>query len=219
MREDLHEQIRYYRARAAEFDEIVIREGWPSAHTLPTVTAALYSLRPKEQILELACGTGLWTKELLNIGQAITALDASPEMLDINRQKLSDPRVTYDLVDLFAWTPSRRYDLVFAGFWLSHVPPELLDDFLGKVARAVRRGGHVFAVDQYAEWKEKPASKRAGIHEERKTFDGQAYTVVKVYYDPDDLAHKLDDLGFDACSQRIDDSVFMLTGIKRQQRP
>ncbi len=37
-----------------------------------------------EQVLELACGTGIWTNTLLSIGKEITALDAAPEMLEIN---------------------------------------------------------------------------------------------------------------------------------------
>ena len=46
--------------------------------------------------------------------------------------------------------------------------------------------------------------------------DGRAYTVVKVYYDPDDLARKLSGVGFDPRPQRVDNSVFTLTGTKRQ---
>jgi hypothetical protein len=32
--------------------------------------------------------------------------------------------VRFICADLFAWSPERRYDVVFFGFWLSHVPLE-----------------------------------------------------------------------------------------------
>jgi demethylmenaquinone methyltransferase/2-methoxy-6-polyprenyl-1,4-benzoquinol methylase len=55
--------------------------------------------------------------------------------------------VEYRQIDLFTWEPDAEYDLVFFSFWLSHVPPELLESFLTKVSKSVRVGGQVFIVD------------------------------------------------------------------------
>ncbi|WP_229494018.1 methyltransferase domain-containing protein [Nostoc mirabile] len=41
-----------------------------------------------DDILELACGTGIWTQELLIIVKKITAIDASEEVIVINRSQL-----------------------------------------------------------------------------------------------------------------------------------
>jgi len=41
-------------------------------------------------VLELACGTGLWTVELAHHAYSITAINASPEVLDINRSRLRE---------------------------------------------------------------------------------------------------------------------------------
>jgi SAM-dependent methyltransferase len=215
VRDDLREQIRYYRARAKELDRVATAEQPPSAPTLPAVTAALRGLAPKDRVLELACGTGLWTKELLEIGQTVVALDSSPEVLQINRDRVVDPRVTYGLVDLFSWEPAGGYDLVFAAFWLSHVPPELMRSFLGKIARAVLPRGTFFAVDQYAELSDEPPSNRSGIYEERRTSDGAAYRIVKVFHDPDHIAQQLNRFGFDAQARRIDGSIFTLEAVWR----
>jgi trans-aconitate methyltransferase len=54
----------------------------------------------------------------------VTALDAAPEMLALARNRVADPRVKFVCADLFTWRPDRRYDVVFFGFWLSHVPLE-----------------------------------------------------------------------------------------------
>jgi hypothetical protein len=48
---------------------------------------------------------------LLLVCQQIVAVDASPEMLEINRNKLDRPTVVYREADLFTWEPSDAYDL------------------------------------------------------------------------------------------------------------
>lgn len=62
---------------------------------------ALRAYGPFERVLELACGTGNWTGELLRIGRRITAIDASLKMLEINRRKITDASVTYQCADIF----------------------------------------------------------------------------------------------------------------------
>src|SRR5919204_3151250 len=124
----LQEQIAYYRARAHDHDAAVPPEPPPGLH-LPQ------QMGPFEQVLELACGTGIWTQALLSIGREITAVDAAPEMLEINARKVTNARVRYRLADLFTWEPDQQYDLVFCAFWLSPVPPNALDAFLATVRR------------------------------------------------------------------------------------
>src|SRR5207247_9032050 len=106
-----------------------------------------------KEILELACGTGIWTRRLLEIGQQVTVIDASPEMLELCREKVGkvgNERIRYQQADIFEWKPDQRYNLVFFAHWLSHVPPSQLTSFLAKIARTIRPGGQFFMVDQYA---------------------------------------------------------------------
>jgi hypothetical protein len=51
------------------------------------------------------------------------------EMLAIAAAQVSGERVRFVQADLFTWTPDRRYDVVFFGFWLSHVPFERFESF------------------------------------------------------------------------------------------
>ena len=55
--------------------------------------------------LELACGTGLWTRRLVRHADTVTAVDASPEVIELARAGLDDPKVDYVRADLFAWEP------------------------------------------------------------------------------------------------------------------
>jgi SAM-dependent methyltransferase len=153
-------------------------------------------------VLELACGTGLWTQQLTATARRITAVDAAPEMLALNRERVDSPLVEYVRADLFTWRPDRRFDAVFFGFWLSHVPADRFEPFWGTVAESLAPGGRVFFVDsKYA-----PASTArdhrlgdpAAESVQRKLNDGREYRIVKVFYQPEDLQNRLQTLGWSA---------------------
>ena len=69
----LNEQIAYYRARAREYDESVGETGEPKG-VFARAMHLLEEMGPFEQVLELACGTGIWTRALLQVGRDITAI-------------------------------------------------------------------------------------------------------------------------------------------------
>lgn len=224
----LQEQIAYYRARAGEYDEWFYRVGrydhgaeinqrW--FDEAAEVMQELHQIGPVEIVMELACGTGIWTRELLKVGRQITAIDASSEVIEINRQKLQSVNVRYEQADLFTWEPDREYDLVVFAFWLSHVPPGRLDSFLSKVGRAVRRGGQVFMVDsrpdQTSTAKDKPIQMDSEAYQVRKLNDGREFRIVKVFYGPDDLSAKLMKTGFDATVKTTQSYFIYAIGTKR----
>jgi 2-polyprenyl-3-methyl-5-hydroxy-6-metoxy-1,4-benzoquinol methylase len=223
----IQQQIEYYRARAGEYDEWFYRQGrydrgeklnvrW--FNEVNILRSALHQLGKFNNILELASGTGIWTQELLTIGNKITAIDASQEVIEINRYKLNSPKIEYRQVDLFAWEPNTEYDLVFFSFWLSHVPPKLIDVFLQKVYKSVRVGGKVFIIDSRFE----PTSTAnnhtlkddGNVYISRKLNDGQEYQIVKVFYQPEQLHNKLTQAGFKADVKVTDNYFIYATGTK-----
>jgi trans-aconitate methyltransferase len=64
------------------------------------------------------------------MSRSLSALDGSPEMLQLNQARLRQASIEYQCADLFTWEADRQYDLVFFAFWLSHVPPTHLTTFL-----------------------------------------------------------------------------------------
>jgi SAM-dependent methyltransferase/catechol 2,3-dioxygenase-like lactoylglutathione lyase family enzyme len=218
----IQQQLGYYEARAQEYDESVSRSGRfadeapPDAerHEWDKAIQNLRALEPVEHALDLACGTGLWTEQLLHIADRVTAIDGSQSMLDINREKNGDAHVHYEQANLFDWTPTQLYDLVFFGFWLSHVPPDHLPAFLDQVSQAVRPGGYVFIVDE-------PASgihvsgPTEGITQQRTLHDGRRYTIVKVYYDPAEISAILTERGFEAVEFETGNYFFHLKARKQ----
>ena len=214
MDEELLEgQLAYYRARAGEYDEWFLRQGrhdrgpewnrrWFSE--LEDVRRELDRFMPAGKVLELACGTGLWTVELARHAASVTAVDASPEVLEINRARLGEAgretRVRYVGVDLFDWRPDDDYDAVFFGFWLSHVPPARFAAFWDLVRSALRLGGRAFFVDSLGaetpDEKERCETAPGDHTTARRLNDGREFRIVKVFYDPTDLERRLADLGW-----------------------
>ena len=198
LRELLDEQIRYYRARAAEYDATSSPEGDPFAVDAERMRSALRSLEPHGRILELAAGTGQWTGLLAAAATELTAIDASPEMLRLNATRTADPRVRYEVADIFSLRPDASWDVVFFGFWLSHVPPASFDGFWELVAGLVAPGGRAMFVDEgrHRHWKEDWLDRSRGLVR-RRLRSGDAYRAVKVLWDAQDLAARLSDMGWD----------------------
>lgn len=209
----LDEQIAYYRKRAPEYDDTTGQtEELQSAFARARELLQQHALC--EQVLELACGTGTWTRALLPLSHELTAIDASPEMLALARQKVGNAFVQFQQADLFQWQPTQQYDLVFFANWLSHVPPQRLDAFLGTVARAVLPGGSLTMVDQYAPMQEdreiSVQTEEGAIYANRSLLNGQTFTIVKVFYDLQIIENMLDALGFVITVQKLDDIFFFL---------
>jgi SAM-dependent methyltransferase len=187
----LDEQAAFYRAVAPEYDD----------HALPfagagEVSQALDAFQPTGSVLELACGPGTWTAQLLRHATDVTAVDASAEMLGIASARVGQQRVRFVLADVFGWRPDRRYDVVFFGFWLSHVPAERFASFWSLVADCLQPDGRVFFVDDGYRTDEELIEGEHSPVIQRRLTDGTAYRIVKVPHQPADLEQQLDRLGW-----------------------
>ena len=188
----LDEQLAYYRALAADY----LNQGLD----LPggdEIAAALDAFQPTGGVLELACGPGVWTGQLLRYAADVTAVDASPEMLAIAAAHAGRERVRFIQADLFTWKPDRRYDVVFIGFWLSHVPAERFESFWSLVADCLRPEGRVFFADDAYRTPDELVEGPSSSTIRRQIPDGTAYRLVKVPHQPGDLERRLWELGWD----------------------
>jgi SAM-dependent methyltransferase len=187
----LDEQVSYYRALAPDYlGQTLDLPGGDE------VTEALEAFRPTGSVLELACGPGVWTGRLLRHATDVTAVDASPEMLAIAAAWVGDQRVRFVQADLFAWAPDRRYDVVFIGFWLSHVPLERFDSFWSLVADGLKENGRVFFVDDAYRTTDELVEGPASSTIRRRLDDGTSYRLVKVPHTPPDLEKRLRRIGW-----------------------
>ena len=196
MSDVLSEQKHYYAERAPEYDDWWYRRGRyefepgekePWDADVAEAEAALEAFGPCGLVLELAAGTGIWTRKLVRLADQVVAVDANAETLALNTQEA-------DLVqaDVFEWRPAERFDLVFFSFWLSHVPEERFDQFWSVVRSALLPGGRVFLVDSG------PLGDASNDERQvRQLADGREFTIIKRYWSPAQLATRMRPLGFE----------------------
>ena len=192
----LADQVDYYRARAGEYDSTSPLTYDTSSRA--ELAGALEAFAPTGRVIELACGTGEWTVELAKHASQLTAVDASPEMLALNRTRVGRADVQYLQVDLFTWTPPARYDVVFFSAWLSHVPPQRFEGFWALVNACLSDGGRVFLIDELpaAGADERLLARAPAPTAERDLMSGARYRIVKVFHEPDALRARLIELGW-----------------------
>jgi SAM-dependent methyltransferase len=206
----LREQASYYEARAPEYDDVWYRRGrydlGPERNArwfaeTARLEAAVDEAVTSGNVLELACGTGLFTRRLALRADRLTAIDASAAVLAINAERVGDPSIRYQQADVFTWEPPRRhrYDHIFFGFFLSHVPPDLLDALWERLARWLTPEGRVSFCDDAPGVDRRPSNPGASVDDgpewahRRRLHDGREFTIVKICHDPVALATWLEE--------------------------
>ncbi|MBA2401335.1 MAG: class I SAM-dependent methyltransferase [Bradyrhizobium sp.] len=128
--------LRFYRDNAPAYAgrEITSRQA--------RLTAFLALLAPDATILELGCGAGGDTAEMLARGFNVLPTDGSPEMAEVASRRLGRPVGTLLFHDLDA---VEAYDGVWANACLLHVPRDELAPILKRIWRALKSGGCFYA--------------------------------------------------------------------------
>ncbi len=129
------ETLHFYRSNAQSYAD------WAKAP--PTRLRAFLALLPSGgSILELGCGAGNHSAVMLEAGFQVRATDGSPEMAEIASRRLGHP-VEAMLFDEL--NEQEAYDGVWASACLLHVPREELAGILGRIHRALKPSGVLYA--------------------------------------------------------------------------
>jgi len=212
----LASQRRFYDLRAPDYADVTKLTDRKHRGLMPTaeVRAVVDRFAFTGDVLELACGAGGFTRDLLRHADTLTAVDGSARMLELNREIVGDPAVEYRHADLFGWSPDRTYDAVFFGFWLSHVPPSRFESFWTMVAACLRPGGRVGFVDEDPRARVyELAHSDEGVPTATRTLaDGTRHEIVKVFWDPSELQERLAGLGWHATVRATGASFYVGSG-------
>lgn len=99
-------------------------------------------LKPGMTVLELGCGTGYFTQELVRSGADIVAIDVSPELLEIARTNCSAPNVHYQLENAYELSYGDGvFDSVVGSSVLHHLE---IEKALRDVYRVLKPAGTIF---------------------------------------------------------------------------
>jgi len=128
--------LQFYRRNAEAYAQREIT----SRHA--RMTRFLEPLAPGAKILELGCGAGGDSAEMIARGFDVRATDGSPELAAIAAKRIGRPVETLLFGDL---REVEAYDAVWANACLLHVPREQLAGILTLIRRALKPGGYFYA--------------------------------------------------------------------------
>jgi SAM-dependent methyltransferase len=128
--------LQFYRGNAEAYAgrEITSRQA--------RLTAFLALLPPRASILELGCGAGSDTADMLARGFDVRATDGSPEMAAVASKRLGR---TVETLLFHELDEVEAYDGVWANACLLHVPRDELAGILRLIRRALKPAGAFFA--------------------------------------------------------------------------
>ena len=206
----MSDQISYYRSRASEYDATAYGDVNAARGRIARIVA---ELDPRGHVLEIACGTGLWTEAIARVADTVVAVDAAPETIAIARTRVTGSG-RFEVADVFAWQTAERFDAVFFSAWLSHVPDDRFDAFWAKLRGLLKPGGRVLFLDEHSDERPKEAYVGDGVVE-RTLDDGRTFRIVKHFIEPGALRRRLAALGWDCRITR--DGADWVHGVVRPQ--
>ncbi len=148
-------------------------------------------------VLELACGTGYWTRLIAETADKVVATDINPEMIAMARLRaMPADKVTLrvaDATDLPA--DIGDFTAVFIGFWWSHVKREEQEKFLAQLRSKVGKDMFIVLLDDcYVEGSSETVARtdmEGNTYQIRTAPDGERYEIPKTYPSDSGLRKKL----------------------------
>jgi len=196
----------YYAVRADEYDAVYAK---PERQAdLREIERWLPAELAGESVLEVACGTGYWTRFIAPVASSVVAIDASPETLRIARTRVPAGHVSFRIGDAYALPRSDpKFGAAFAGFWLSHVPLERRREFLLGLHATLESGARVVLLDNlFVEGSSTPISERdaAGNTWQSRTLrDGSVHRVLKNFPTEGELRALVEASGGEAATHHM----------------
>jgi SAM-dependent methyltransferase len=192
------EMQRYYAARALEYEAVYAKpERQADLRFLESWVPSIFSGR---HVLEVACGTGYWTRLFEATAARITAIDAVKETIEIAKSRLTGGNVQFLVADAFE-LPNElgTYDAAFAGLWLSHIPKSRLRAFFTSLHKRLTSGSSVLLLDNNkAQLKELPITEQdaqGNTYQTRVLQDGTTYHVLKNFPTQSELIQIIEGIG------------------------
>ena len=192
----------YYARRANEYERVYSkpeRQG-----DLAALRKDIAALLVKEDVLEIACGTGYWTELISRLARSVLATDVNEEVLQIaGRRTCPRGNVRFARRDAFAMAGiSGEFTAIFAGFFWSHVPLRRIPEFLATLHAKLCPGGLVVLVDNnYVAGSSTPISSRdtdGNTYQRRSLDDGSMHEILKNFPSEGDLRNAIGNCAVDS---------------------
>ena len=188
----------YYRARAPEYEQIYYRDHPARQAELAAEAERLAHLAAGKTVLELACGTGYWTKVMSATATRIVASDIAPEAIVEAQKKTYGCEVEFVAADMFTHAfDDRAFDLVALGFWFSHHPRQEYSRLFDLLTRPLKPRGLIWMTDNNppAEGTGEESheiDEHGNNYKLRSLSNGRTFLILKNYFSRNDLEEILE---------------------------
>ncbi len=100
------------------------------------------------EALEIGCGTGAFSRLLAQRSERVLALDLSPQMIRIARERSRRySNIDFQVADAVEWQfPARRFDCIASIATLHHLP---FEDMLSRMKHTLRVNGTLLVLDLF----------------------------------------------------------------------
>lgn len=184
----------YYSARAPHMAKSLAT---PPSGQLREIVTELEACAKGRSVLEVACGTGYWTRFAAPCSSHLVAADFSAEMLEVAKaQAIANVRFcradAYRLENVGA----ERFDFGYAMHWVSHIPLGRWEEFFRGFQARLNPGAKVLLADDIRRPDDADPYyskiETRDSYEIRRLPNGEAYEIVKTYFTPDELRDLLE---------------------------
>lgn len=187
----------YYKARASFYEDVYAKP--ERAADLAFLHEWVPSGCKDRRVLEVACGTGYWTRRIAAEAVHVVAGDLVPETID-QAQRSAPANVEFRRLDALDLPDDLgRFDAAFAGLWVSHVRRSDMVPFFVGLHRFLESGAVVTLIDnstaQLADFPISRTDAHGNTYQQRTLADGQSHEVLKNFPTSDDLQRAVGDLG------------------------
>jgi SAM-dependent methyltransferase len=148
-------------------------------------------------VLELACGTGYWTRLIADTADKVVATDINPEMIAMAKLRaMPADKVTLRVADAYDLPADiGDFTAVFIGFWWSHVKREEQEKFLAQLRSKIGKDMFIVLLDDcYVEGSSETVARtdmEGNTYQIRTAPDGERYEIPKTYPSDSGLRKKL----------------------------
>jgi len=101
-------------------------------------------IKPNEEVLDLACGTGVIDPYLLKKGAKVTAVDVSSKMILLAMKKKENEGVIYQVADFYSYEPNKKFDVIICFDAYPHFLDK--DAFASKASSLLKEGGRLYII-------------------------------------------------------------------------
>jgi len=190
------DMVSYYKERANEYEKIYARP--ERQHDLLLATQMLQETFRDKEVLEIACGTGYWTKIISKTADSILATDINDAVISLARSKeYFTSKIKFQLVDIFNLPGTTKHESLFGGFIWSHIKLQELVRFIDTINCQVKPGSSIVFMDNnFVEGSNLPLTDMdnfSNTYQTRQLENGTMHKVLKNFPTEDFIKQLLTD--------------------------